>query len=101
MDKRPCKTSPITKNNQIYLINNSVDTKTFKDESQSLIQFKDQKKLILLGAINLNAKYKGAEYAIEAIQSLDREKYQLLHLERFQNNSKISSNHFNILFWSN
>tara|TARA_B100000676_G_C18016313_1_gene809888 strand:+ start:428 stop:1615 length:1188 start_codon:yes stop_codon:yes gene_type:complete len=72
------ETSPITKNNQIYLINNSVDTKNFfKDESQPIIQFKDQKKLILLGAINLNAKYKGAEYAIEAIQSLDREKYAI------------------------
>ncbi len=69
--------SDIFKNNEIYTINNSIDTELYfpinKIKAKALLNIKTSKKIILIGAQYLNSPYKGLDKFIEALDFLNKD----------------------------
>ncbi len=87
------KKSKILKNETIYTFFPSFDLKNyFRDYDQSIrerLNIKKNKKIILFGAQNIEAKYKGFEYFLDSINYLEKSKYIIIFFGHFWNEKLI------------
>lgn len=86
--------SQIFKNFDIRTISNCIDVKEFfpvnKEIARDILGIKTTKKIILAGAINLNAPYKGFHKYLEALDNLNRDKYRLYFFGRLSDSSLVN-----------
>lgn len=94
--KRNFKYSSIGKKNfKVRVIENIVNKKNFYPEKKNYLykklkkRFKN-KKILIYGASNISAEYKGFNHFIEIIKKLDKEKYGILIFGNFWENEKIN-----------
>lgn len=80
------------KNGKNVYIQNCIDTSEFekinKETAKNILNLPLDKKIILLGAQNVNDSYKGGKYIKELIEKLDSQKYFLLLLGRLNTELK-------------
>ncbi|GHV57559.1 glycosyl transferase [Spirochaetia bacterium] len=84
------RTSKLFKDSNICTIFNNINTDEFfpirKTVARVIIDIKTEKKIVLLGAIDINDFYKGFNKYLEALSIIDSDKYFLLFFGNFDAN---------------
>ena len=87
------KKSAILKKEKILNMNNHVDTKNFyplsKKISRKKLKINTNKKIIIYGAENIEAKYKGYDKFIDTLDHLNSKEYMILLFGKMWNFSKL------------
>jgi len=87
------KKSKILNNETIYTFFPSFDLKNYYQDCDELFKNKlninNKKKIILFGAQNIEAKYKGFKYFLESLDYLDKDKFIIVFFGHFWNDLEI------------
>jgi glycosyltransferase involved in cell wall biosynthesis len=91
--KKMAKKSKILKDQKVYTFFPSFDFKNFYYEYDYTLKNKlnlnPQKKIILYGAQNIEAKYKGFNYFLESLDYIDKNKFVIVFFGHFWNENEI------------
>jgi glycosyltransferase involved in cell wall biosynthesis len=93
--KKKALSSKIFKNQKVFSINNTIDCDFFKKVKPAhfnKLKIDKNKKILLYGAQNIMAKYKGFEIFMEALKNLDKDKYHLLIFGKIWNFDLLNKN---------
>ena len=94
------KKSTLLNNQKIYKFYNTFDDKNFKlinkIKAKKKLRLKTSEKIVVFGANNLHAKYKGIDYFLNALEHLDQ-KVTVLLVGNFWKNFEINNKKINLI----
>ena len=99
--KKMAEKSKILKDHEIFTFFPSFDLKSFyediSDDILTNLKINKNKKIILYGAQNIEAQYKGFNFFLDSLDYLDKEKYLIIFFGNFWKENKIREKKFEYL----